>query len=35
MKWFLNSMLGYWIMLLVISMGTAYAIYEGFLKGKI
>lgn len=34
MKWFINSMLGYWILLLVISLGSAAAIYEIWLKGR-
>jgi len=34
MKWFINSMLGYWILLLSISMGAAAVIYEFWLKGN-
>jgi hypothetical protein len=34
MKWFVNSMLGYWILLLAISMGTAAGIYEIWLKNQ-
>lgn len=32
MKWFIDSMLGYWILLLVISMGAAAAFYVLWLK---
>jgi hypothetical protein len=32
MKWFINSMVGYWIMLLAISLGAATAIYLIWLK---
>jgi hypothetical protein len=35
MKWFVNTMLGYWILLLVISLGAAAVIYEIWLKGRI
>ncbi len=35
MKWFINSMLGYWILLLAISLSTAAIIYELWLKGNI
>jgi hypothetical protein len=35
MKWFINSMLGYWILLLTISLGSAAVIYEVWLKGKV
>jgi hypothetical protein len=34
MKWFVNSMLGYWALLLVISLGVAAIIYEIWLKGR-
>lgn len=34
MKWFINSMFGYWILLLVISLGAAAVIYEIWLKGR-
>ncbi len=34
MKWFINSMLGYWVLLLVISLGSAAAIYELWLRGR-
>jgi hypothetical protein len=34
MKWFVNSMFGYWILLLVISLGSAAAIYEIWLRGN-
>jgi len=33
MKWFVNSMLGYAILLLAISMGVAAGIYALWLKG--
>jgi hypothetical protein len=32
MKWFINSMIGYWIFLLVISLGLAAICYQIFLK---
>ncbi len=35
LRWFVDSMLGYWILLLVISLGVAAGIYEIWLKGKI
>jgi hypothetical protein len=35
MRWFIDSMLGYWILLLTISLGTAALIYEIWLKGRI
>jgi len=35
MKWFINSMLGYWILLLTISCAIALAIYEVWLKGTV
>ena len=34
MKWFVNSMLGYWVLLLAISLGAAAGIYEVWLKGR-
>jgi len=34
MKWFVTSMFGYWILLLVISLGSAAAIYEIWLRGN-
>lgn len=34
MKWFVNSMLGYWMLLFVLSMGAAAGIYELWLKGR-
>ena len=34
MKWFVNFMLGYWVLLLVISLGVAAIIYEIWLKGR-
>lgn len=35
MRWFINSMLGYWVLLLAFSLGTAAVIYEIWLKGNI
>jgi hypothetical protein len=35
MKWFVNSMVGYWILLLAISMGCAAIIYEIWLKDSL
>jgi len=35
MKKLINSMLGYWILLLVISLGAAAVIYEIWLRGNI
>jgi len=35
MKRILNSMLGFWLLLLGISLGTAGIIYEVWLKGRI
>ena len=35
MKWFIDSMLGYWILLLVIALTSAAAIYEFWLKGNV
>jgi hypothetical protein len=32
MKWFINSMIGYWIFLLTISCGLAAICYEVFLR---
>ena len=32
MKWFINSMFGYWILLLVISLGIAAICYELFVR---
>jgi hypothetical protein len=32
MKWFINSMIGYWIFLLVISLGLSAICYQIFLK---
>jgi hypothetical protein len=34
MKRLLDSMLGFWILLLAISLGSAGAIYEIWLKGR-
>ena len=35
MKWFINSMLGFWILLLTFSLGAAALVYEIWLKGRI
>ena len=35
MKWFINTMLGYWILLLAISLTCAAVIYVVWLKGRI
>lgn len=35
MKWFINSMFGYWVLLLTISLSCAAVIYEVWLKGRI
>jgi len=35
MKWFWDSMLGYWLLLLSISLGIAVAIYMIWLRGLI
>jgi hypothetical protein len=35
MKWFIDSMIGYWILLLAISLGAAAAVYEIWLRGNI
>ncbi len=35
MKWLINSMLGYWMLLLTISCTIAYVIYEIWLKGRV
>jgi hypothetical protein len=34
MKWLINTMWGYWFLLLVISMGMAAIIYEIWLEGR-
>jgi hypothetical protein len=34
MKWFYDTMLGYWVLLLAISMGSAAVVYEVWLKGR-
>jgi hypothetical protein len=35
MRWFIDSMLGYWILLLAISLGAAAVVYEVWLRGNI
>jgi len=32
MRWFIDSMIGYWVLLLAISLGTAALIYVLWLK---
>jgi len=34
LRWFVDSMLGYWILLLTISLAVAAVIYELWLKGR-
>jgi hypothetical protein len=34
LRWFVDSMIGYWVLLLAISLGAAAAIYEIWLKGR-
>jgi hypothetical protein len=34
MKWFVNSMFGYWVLLLVVSLGAAAGIYEVWLRDR-
>ena len=33
-RWFVDSMLGYWILLLAVSLGAAAVIYELWLKSR-
>ena len=35
MKWWINSMWGFWLVLLAVSMGLATGIYYVWLKGNI
>ena len=35
MKYFINTMTGYWFLLLAISLGISWAIYETWLKGVV
>jgi hypothetical protein len=35
MKWFINSMLGYWLLLLAISLTISWGIYEIWLKARL
>ena len=35
MRWFIDSMIGYWVLLLAISLGVSAVIYEVWLKGNI
>jgi hypothetical protein len=34
LSWFIDSMVGYWVLLLAISLGAAAGIYEIWLKGR-
>jgi hypothetical protein len=34
MRWFIDSMIGYWILLLSASLGVAAVIYEVWLRGS-
>ncbi len=34
LRWLVDSMVGYWILLLAVSLGIAAGIYEMWLKGK-
>lgn len=35
LRWFIDTMLGYWVLLLTISLGAAALIYEVWLKARI
>lgn len=35
MRWFIDSMAGYWVLLLAISLGAAAVVYEVWLRGHI
>jgi len=35
MKWLINRLLGFWLLLLAISLGAAALVYEIWLKGRI
>ena len=35
MRWFIDSMLGYWVLLLLISLGGAAIIYMSYLRGTL
>jgi hypothetical protein len=35
MRWFIDSMLGYWILLLAFSLGVSAVIYEVWLRGNL
>jgi hypothetical protein len=35
LRWFVDSMLGYWVLLLTISLFSAAGIYEVWLKGRL
>ena len=35
MRWFIDSMIGYWILVLVFSLAVAAVIYEFWLKGNV
>jgi hypothetical protein len=32
MRWFIDSMIGYWVLLLAISLGVSAVIYEAYLR---
>jgi hypothetical protein len=32
MRWFIDSMIGYWVLLLAISLGVSAVIYEVYLR---
>ncbi len=34
LRWCVNSMVGYWFLLLVLSLGAAALIYEVWLRGR-
>ena len=34
LRWFVDSMVGYWILVLAVSLAIAAGIYEMWLKGK-
>jgi hypothetical protein len=35
MRWFIDSMLGYWILVLAVSLGAAAVIYQIWLKDSL
>ena len=34
MRWFIDSMIGYWLLLLLASLGVSAVIYEVWLRGS-